>query len=425
MGKLNDSSRAHFHCQDFVDWRFPDWKKLPSDAWTQAWRIQAYVTGCLFGLIGVLALIFLFQKKASPTLCRRNEIDRSAKRLSYTLQALLVFVGSTRVVVLCVDPYDKSGLFPKLLYMIMFSSADPALITGFSLLGVVLIQHVIASRKPAWWFRGCLSGKVILGMTVVHFAVNTGGEILFHFNTGRVIVYTVCNLLTILWGVLLSVFFPVMGIRTFLTINTRRSHKLLILVSCSAATGLCLGCLHVVIVVKTFQCEPPEHALLFGFASSMRIVEAVWSILLLSATIKTRRGGRAFICCRDNSLKESVGFQQDRTLERLNLAGKVAADAIDLGKAVLRESVSSSQSVVTMETTVDLFETKGEAYCRIGGKADDLSPLKFNFRTFKDQDDQGVTGNGDLPGGQATKELDTGSQQAAVRFSIETDIIYV
>ena len=332
----DSNATPHFHCGDaVVDWRFPSWNETTL---ADAWEYQAYVAGSLFALIALVAAIFLFQRKsaAAPTRSTsnlRNDVAASARRFAYSLQILLIFLGTTRVVVLCADPYKKFNRLPPLLYHLLFSSTDPALLTALSLLGIVLTQQVIASRRLVWWFRGCLSGKVIICLAFVHFFINTTAEILFHYKVARKSVYIVCNLFTSVWGMFLCFFFPAMGVRTFMLLDRARqlgaaskakcrqwtdSYRLLILVCLTAFSGLCYCTLHTVTLVQTLRCVAPGDRLLFGLSTVTRIAEFVMAALLLAATIRTRGYGRYFICCKRRRRSQS-------TASVLSWGGRAAA----------------------------------------------------------------------------------------------------
>ncbi|KAL4234301.1 hypothetical protein ACF0H5_005952 [Mactra antiquata] len=159
-----------------------------------AWELHVYACACIFILIAMLTV-------CSMTYYLKNRQSLKQGTLTFTLQCLLSLFTLFRSLSMFINPYQTAKNLPKIVFLMMWSLALPGLTASFSVLLLVFLDTTKMTLGPPVFQRL----PVLLTFTACHFVIVMLSEIVCQIGKACKPMLLFCQLLFILYGVLLSV----------------------------------------------------------------------------------------------------------------------------------------------------------------------------------------------------------------------------
>lgn len=182
--------------------------------WGWLWKLHWIGLGLAFAL---LALKSLWAVIRSPDIIN----NFAGMNLFYSINLLLIALGTTRSLYLWIDPYESEENIPNCpLWVVrpLFGIAFPCLMSAFCLVHVAFLEvakiQVGSPKLKNPLFVGCI--------IFVHFAVVLVSDTTTAIKADRTELLIVCQSFFIIWGLLNSICFMYSGSRVVITtINIR------------------------------------------------------------------------------------------------------------------------------------------------------------------------------------------------------------
>ena len=171
----------------------PDWPKAFND-WGVAWELHVYIFATCYMVMFVLAAISL-------TYFLKDKSSLKKGRMTFSLLIMVIIFTLFRGIAMFMDPYGTTDRIPDNFFRMLWSMALPGLTASFSVLLLVLLDTTKMSLGPPKFQK--LS--TILIFTAGHFAIVIISDIVFTLCNSCKGMLLFCQILFILYGVLLAV----------------------------------------------------------------------------------------------------------------------------------------------------------------------------------------------------------------------------
>jgi len=181
----------------------PNWPAA-KQLWGIAWEFHWAGFGVLFGILAVRSFIALAQV--------RTRQGFSRKPLYIATNALLLMLGTTRALLMFLDPYSSGdngvklpNWFARLLYGITF----PCLTSSFCLIHLAFCEVAKVQIGP----KKIHSVRFVISVIITHFALEITAAVAIAVRPHLAPLMIVCQSFFILWGFLLSAGFIYSGLK--------------------------------------------------------------------------------------------------------------------------------------------------------------------------------------------------------------------
>lgn len=269
----------------------PDWK-VARKLWGAAWELHWIGFGLAFSALVVSSSVALVQAK------RRKMFGR--KPYVIAINSLLLILGITRALYLLIDPYEskQNGIkMPKWFAQFLFNIAFPCLTSSFGLIFLVFLRvaklQLVSERLS--------NARYLIAVISFHFAIVVIADIAAAVDYSNVhILFIICQLFFIIWGLLLSATFIYSGLKviyraknvqkqleTQSAANTSKVAKVTIGTSC---LGLGISALQLYSLVDVYRfysdfTDPPPWSW-WSFQTCSRLLEVAMACTIAYSVMK-------------------------------------------------------------------------------------------------------------------------------------------
>lgn len=269
----------------------PDWK-VARKLWGAAWELHWIGFGLAFSALVVSSSVALVQAK------RRKMFGR--KPYVIAINSLLLILGITRALYLLIDPYEskQNGIkMPKWFAQFLFNIAFPCLTSSFGLIFLVFLRvaklQLVSERLS--------NARYLIAVISFHFAIVVIADIAAAVDYSNVhILFIICQLFFIIWGLLLSATFIYSGLKviyraknvqkqleTQSAANTSKVAKVTIGTSC---LGLGISALQLYSLVDVYRfysdfTDPPPWSW-WSFQTCSRLLEVAMACTIVYSVMK-------------------------------------------------------------------------------------------------------------------------------------------
>lgn len=290
----------------------PDWD-VAFATWGSTWMAHIIIFVVAYAILAIYTcsvLCFLVWKRCSSV--RGTHDGILTKRLTNLRIALhsLVFVAcSARTMSLGIDPYGTRKILKCPSGVVLWSLGWPSLVSSFSILLLLLLETTRLSLAPPRIQRPSVLGSII-GFSLGYVLFS---DFLVAYDNSTKYAVTVCQMLFILWGVLVFFGFVYVWwkIHSNLTASSRgqtqtssqrdnndnsKMRKLNTIIFVSAAIGICLTVSNLYWVSATLDKSYRPEALRpwpwLLFSTCQRILEVSISIMILLTVSKSGQSSK-------------------------------------------------------------------------------------------------------------------------------------
>lgn len=269
----------------------PDWKEA-RELWGIAWEFHWIGFGLAFSALAITSSI---------ALVRANKKKRfGRKRYVIAINSLLLILGVTRALYLLIDPYEskQNGIkMPKWFAQFLFNVAFPCLTSSFGLIFLVFLRvaklQLVSERLK--------NARYLVGIILFHFAIVLVADIAAAIDYSNVhILFIICQLFFIIWGLLLSATFIYSGLKviyraknvekqleTQRAANTSKVAKVTIGTSC---LGVAISVLQLYSLVDVYRfysdfADPPPWSW-WSFQTCSRLLEVAMACTIAYSVMK-------------------------------------------------------------------------------------------------------------------------------------------
>lgn len=152
------------------------------------------VTFALVAIYALLSIIRLYKKK-----------HLLSQPYFISLNVMVFLIGILRSLYLLVDPYNYPQIFPLVASYLVYNTVLPCVTSAFSLMFLALL----AATKMSFISKSVTKVKVILLVIFVHFILSISADVLLGLQLDARVLLFVCQVLYLIWGVILFIGFMV------------------------------------------------------------------------------------------------------------------------------------------------------------------------------------------------------------------------
>lgn len=269
----------------------PDWKEA-RELWGAAWEFHWIGFGLAFIALAVSSFVALVQANKRKMF--------GGKPYVVAINSLLLILGITRALYLLIDPYEskQNGIkMPKWVAQFLFNIAFPCLTSSFGLIFLVFLRvaklQLVSAKLD--------NARYLIAVILIHFAIVVVADIAAACNYSNVhILFIICQLFFIIWGLLLSATFIYSGLKviyraknvqkqleTQSAANTSKVAKVTIGTSC---LGLCISALQLYSLVDVYRfysdfTDPPPWSW-WVFQTCSRLLEVAMACTIAYSVMK-------------------------------------------------------------------------------------------------------------------------------------------
>lgn len=179
---------------------FPEWSKA-AEEWGIAWELHQYGLGVIYGLIFLVTLISLWKRLNGARIVKQNKVP-------IIVLSLLGVFCLTRNLFLCIDAYHWRKTAPFVVVNVLWGIGQPCLITAYTLVFIVMRNALVLKQRFQKWYNT----RNIALATLPYFFFALGAELTISFIPAFKGLAFACQLLYILFGVSLTVFYSIISI---------------------------------------------------------------------------------------------------------------------------------------------------------------------------------------------------------------------
>lgn len=269
----------------------PDWKEA-RELWGIAWEFHWIGFGLAFSALAITSSIALVRANKKKRFGRKPYV--------IAINSLLLILGVTRALYLLIDPYEskQNGIkMPKWFAQFLFNVAFPCLTSSFGLIFLVFLRvaklQLVSERLT--------NARYLVGIILVHFAIVLVADIAAAIDYSNVhILFIICQLFFIIWGLLLSATFIYSGLKviyraknvekqleTQRAANTSKVAKVTIGTSC---LGVAISVLQLYSLVDVYRfysdfADPPPWSW-WSFQTCSRLLEVAMACTIAYSVMK-------------------------------------------------------------------------------------------------------------------------------------------
>lgn len=269
----------------------PDWKEA-RELWGIAWEFHWIGFGLAFSALVITSSIALVRANKKKRFGRKPYV--------IAINSLLLILGVTRALYLLIDPYEskQNGIkMPKWFAQFLFNVAFPCLTSSFGLIFLVFLRvaklQLVSERLK--------NARYLVGIILFHFAIVLVADIAAAIDYSNVhILFIICQLFFIIWGLLLSATFIYSGLKviyraknvekqleTQRAANTSKVAKVTIGTSC---LGVAISVLQLYSLVDVYRfysdfADPPPWSW-WSFQTCSRLLEVAMACTIAYSVMK-------------------------------------------------------------------------------------------------------------------------------------------
>lgn len=269
----------------------PDWKEA-RELWGIAWEFHWIGFGLAFSALAITSSIALVRANKKKRFGRKPYV--------IAINSLLLILGVTRALYLLIDPYEskQNGIkMPKWFAQFLFNVAFPCLTSSFGLIFLVFLRvaklQLVSERLK--------NARYLVGIILFHFAIVLVADIAAAIDYSNVhILFIICQLFFIIWGLLLSATFIYSGLKviyraknvekqleTQRAANTSKVAKVTIGTSC---LGVAISVLQLYSLVDVYRfysdfADPPPWSW-WSFQTCSRLLEVAMACTIAYSVMK-------------------------------------------------------------------------------------------------------------------------------------------
>lgn len=269
----------------------PDWKEA-RELWGIAWEFHWIGFGLAFSALAITSSIALVRANKKKRFGRKPYV--------IAINSLLLILGVTRALYLLIDPYEskQNGIkMPKWFAQFLFNVAFPCLTSSFGLIFLVFLRvaklQLVSERLT--------NARYLVGIILFHFAIVLVADIAAAIDYSNVhILFIICQLFFIIWGLLLSATFIYSGLKviyraknvekqleTQRAANTSKVAKVTIGTSC---LGVAISVLQLYSLVDVYRfysdfADPPPWSW-WSFQTCSRLLEVAMACTIAYSVMK-------------------------------------------------------------------------------------------------------------------------------------------
>lgn len=269
----------------------PDWKEA-RELWGIAWEFHWIGFGLAFSALAITSSIALVRANKKKRFGRKPYV--------IAINSLLLILGVTRALYLLIDPYEskQNGIkMPKWFAQFLFNVAFPCLTSSFGLIFLVFLRVAKLQLVP----ERLKNARYLVGIILFHFAIVLVADIAAAIDYSNVhILFIICQLFFIIWGLLLSATFIYSGLKviyraknvekqleTQRAANTSKVAKVTIGTSC---LGVAISVLQLYSLVDVYRfysdfADPPPWSW-WSFQTCSRLLEVAMACTIAYSVMK-------------------------------------------------------------------------------------------------------------------------------------------
>lgn len=187
------------------DWVIPkpDWK-LAFMKWKSTWPIHIYIFSGLFILAALLV---------TTIRCYVYWQEGPSKRelFAEVLTTLVFLFSLLRATSLLADAYGHKQRTTYGVTHFIWSMATPCLTASYA----VLLMAILDSTKMSLLPEAAQRWRSLVGVTGIHFVVVILGDVVLLSAPGAKIVYVICQFLSTVWGLIVSIGYAFLGLKLY------------------------------------------------------------------------------------------------------------------------------------------------------------------------------------------------------------------
>ncbi|XP_063962332.1 uncharacterized protein LOC129271623 isoform X2 [Lytechinus pictus] len=290
----------------------PDWT-VAFAVWGNSWLAHIIIFVIAYAILAIYSgsvLCYLVWKRCSAERGAHDGVlTKRLINLRIALHSLVFVACSARTMSLGIDPYGTRRILKCPSGVVLWSLGWPSLVASFSILLLLLLETTRLSLAPPRIQRPSVLASII--------AVSLGyvlfSDFLVAYDNSTKYAVTVCQLLFILWGILLffGFIFVWWKIHSNLMASSRgqtqtssnrdssdnsKMRKLNTIIFVSAAIGICLTVTNLYWVSSTLDKSYRPEALKpwswLAFSTCQRFLEIGISIMILLTVSKSRENSK-------------------------------------------------------------------------------------------------------------------------------------
>lgn len=290
----------------------PDWDEARK-LWGFAWELHWIGFGLAFSALAIISSIALVQANKKKGFGRKPFV--------IAINSLLLVLGITRALYLLIDPYESKQNrieMPRWFALFLFNIAFPCLTSSFSLIFLVFLKVSKLRLVP----KRLKDARFLVAVITFHFAFVFVTDIASAISDKVIILLIVCQLLFIVWGLLLSASFIYSGLKVIYRAkniakqlemqrrtNTSKVAKVTIGTSCLGVACSALQLYSLVSVYRFYDdfSEPLPWSW-WGFQTCARLVEIAMACTIAYSVRKpSERNNASTAKLRKHSRAEMLG----------------------------------------------------------------------------------------------------------------------
>ena len=179
----------------------PEWSKAIK-VWGVAWEFHQYGLGAVYALLFFMISMWLWKR------IRRVLTGNQGNKVPIIVLSLLGFFCLTRSLCLCTDAYHWRKITPVAFVNVLWGIGQPCLIAAYTLFFIVMRNALTLKQHFQQWYNT----RNIAIATLPYFIFALAAELTLLFVPAYKGLTFTCQLLYILFGVSLTVFYAIISV---------------------------------------------------------------------------------------------------------------------------------------------------------------------------------------------------------------------
>lgn len=179
----------------------PEWSKATKE-WGAAWEFHQYGLGAVYALLFILISMWLWKR------IRRVLVGNQGNQVPIIVLSFLGLFCLTRSLCLCIDAYHWRKITHVVFVNVLWGIGQPCIIAAYTLVFIVMRNALTLKQNFQKWYNT----RNIALATLPHFIFAFGAELALSFVPAYKGLAFTCQLLYILFGVSLTVFYTMISI---------------------------------------------------------------------------------------------------------------------------------------------------------------------------------------------------------------------
>lgn len=192
----------------------PEWSKA-TEEWGIAWEFHLYGLGAIYALIFFVISVWLWKR------FRRVQTGNQGNKVPIIVLSLLGLFCLTRCLCLCIDAYHWRQITPVAVVNVLWGVGQPCIVTAYILVFIVMRNALTLKQRFQKWYNT----RNIAMATLPYFIFAFGAELTLSFVPGFKGLAFTCQLLYILFGFSLTLFYSMISILLWKKLSITSSNR--------------------------------------------------------------------------------------------------------------------------------------------------------------------------------------------------------